>query len=471
MNRSSAMRTLLAISIVAVMLAATTANAQSRPNVLFIAIDDLRPELGAYASPQAKTPHIDQLASSGMVFDRAYCQVAVCGASRASLMTSILPTPKRFVSYKTHADKEAPGVATLPQVFRQAGYTTLTNGKIFHAKGDTQDRSWSEPDWRPKVGGLTALDPKTTEKLSTRKRGRFYEAPDVPDDAYGDGQLAKKTIEDLHRLKKDGKPFFLACGFIRPHLPFYAPKKYWDLYDHDKIQIADNRYRPKDAPPDLRGSGEFRNYHLGDFEEGSVEFHKMMRHGYLASTSYVDKLVGDVLAELDRLELADDTIIVLWGDHGWHLGEHDFWGKHNTTHLSARVPLIVRVPGKKAGRTSAIVETIDLFPTLCALGGVDVPNTVQGKSLVPVLDQPDQAFREAAYCRYGPGDAVITERYTYTRYLRSNNEMLYDLKNDPGENRNVAGDPDYATTLNRMRELLKRRMAEASSAKIKSAKP
>jgi iduronate 2-sulfatase len=433
---------------------------QQKPNILFIAIDDLRPELGCYGSTQAKTPHIDKLAASGMRFDRAYCQVPVCGASRASLMTGFLPTSKRFINHQTSADIDAPNAATLPQVLKEAGYTTLSNGKVFHHPEDTGKRSWSEPAWKADHQ-INGLDPETIRQLSKTKRGRIFESPAVPDDAYADGKMALKTMEDLRRLKQGGKPFFLACGFIKPHMPFYAPKTYWDLYQREKIEIADNRQRPKDAPEKLKGSGEFRSYHLAGFDENSEDFHRMMRHGYLACTSYVDKLVGDVLAELDRLGLAENTIVVLWGDHGWHLGEHNFWGKHNTMHLSTRVPLIVKVPGKTAGTTTSIVETSDIFPTLCALAGIGVPEAVQGRAFTKLLDDPKAPFREAAYSRFVSAEAVITERFSYTSYDNGKSEMLYDLEKDPDENANIANKPEYAEAVAKMKRLLNERMTEA----------
>lgn len=440
---------------------ASTAFAAQKPNVLFIAIDDLRPELGCYGSTQVKTPHIDQLAAQGIRFDRAYCQVPICMGSRASLLTGIHPTAKRFVG-DCRADVDVPNAATLPETFRKAGYTTLSNGKIFHTPEDTAQRSWSEPVWRPD-NTMRSFDPETTRRLSkTKQRGRIYESPDVADGAYPDGKIAQKAITDLQRLKQSGKPFFLACGFLRPHMPFYAPKKYWDLYDRNKIQIADNRTRPQNAPNELKGSGEFRSYHLGDFDENSEEFHRMMRHGYMASTSYADKLVGDVLAELDRLGLADNTIIVLWGDHGWHLGEHNFWGKHNTMHLATRVPLIVKMPGVKAGSTTSIVETSDIFPTLCTLAGLEIPKTVQGRSFNQLLDHPERPFREVAYSRFLAGDAVITENFNYTSYNNGKSDMMYDLKKDPQENNNVAGKPEYTETVTKMKKLLAERKTEAA---------
>lgn len=466
------LRTLLTALLLAPLAALATAqpSEKCRPNILFIAVDDLRPELGCYGAKQAKTPHIDKLAAKGMRFDRAYCQVPVCGASRASLMTGLLPTSKRFTDFAAWAEKDALNAATLPQVFKEAGYTTLSNGKVFHHPEDTEKRSWSEPAWWPKDPEAPTLgvDPETNQRLSSRKRGRIFESPDVPDEAYPDGKTALKTIADLQRLKKDGKPFFLACGFIKPHLPFYAPKRYWDLYERDKIQIAENRARPADAPAGLKGSGEFRMYHLADFDENSDAFHRMMRHGYFACTSYVDKLIGDVLYELERLGLEENTIVVLWGDHGWHLGEHNFWGKHNTMHLSLRVPLIIKVPGKKPAHTKALVETSDIFPTLCKLAATKVPETVQGREFTKLLDQPQTPFRESVHSRFGNGDAIVTEQFNYTRYGKT--DMLYDLQNDPQENTNIAGNSEFKETLEKMAALLRQRQQEAARFSAGSAK-
>lgn len=440
--------------------------AKRRPNILFIAIDDLRPELGCYGDTQVKSPNIDKFASQALLFNRAYCQVPVCGASRASLMTSILPTPQRFTVAKTYVDDDTPGAVTLPQVFKQAGYTTLSNGKIFHFGTDTAERSWSEKAWHAPQGHATNLDPESSATKSKDGRNRIYESPDVADDAYPDGKTAARTIADLQRLKKDGKPFFLACGFLRPHLPFYAPKKYWDLYQRDGIRIADNRARPEDAPKGLHGSGEYKTYDFGGFKDNTDDFHRMMRHGYFAATSYSDKLVGDVLGELDRLELAQDTIVVIWGDHGWQLGEHNFWGKHNTMDDSVRVPLIIRVPGKAGGlKSNALVGVYDIFPTLCALAGLKVPDSVQGKSFVPLLDDPTQPFRESVFTRFGNGDAVVTPDFIYTTY-GSDGEMLYNLIKDPQENHNIAANHGNREMLEKMQSLLKESQQTAADAKV-----
>jgi len=469
---SSALRGLATLALAATLLAATaSAAAPTRPNVLFIAIDDLRPELGCYGDTQVKSPNIDRLAKQGLVFTRAYCQVPVCGASRASLMTSVLPTAQRFTVARTTVDEDVPGAVTLPQVFKTAGYTTLSNGKIFHFGADTQDRSWSSPAWHSGQSHSTNLDPTSAATKSAAGRSRMYESPDVSDNAYGDGKVAEKTIADLQRLKAAGKPFFLACGFIRPHMPFYAPKKYWDLYEREKIAIAPNRQRPEKAPAGLKGSNEYRSYGFGEYKEGTDEFHRMMRHGYYASTSYADKLVGDVLAELNRLGLAENTIVVIWGDHGWNLGEHEFWGKHNTLNTSTRVPLIIKAPGQASGqKVSALVGVYDIFPTLCALAKLPVPDSVQGRSFAALLADPKQKFRESVYTRYGQGDAVVTDHLIYTSY-NADGEMLYDLTKDPEENRNLAGQPDYQQDLVKLRGLLAENQVTASAAKVLPPKP
>lgn len=435
--------------------------AQKPPNVLFIAVDDLRTELGCYGAPQVKTPNIDQLAKTGVQFNRAYCNVPVCGASRSSLLTGILPTAERFRYYYSSAEEDAPNAPTLPQVFKEVGYTTLSNGKVFHGSQDCNERSWSKPAWKTKMKSIEFLNPETGKMLSYKGRGFIVEAEDVADNEYLDGKTAEKTIEDLKQLKDSDKPFFLACGFVRPHLPFYAPKKYFDLYDRDKIELADNRYRPQYAPEALKGSEEFCYYSHNDLDIESDYFHRLMRHGYYASVSYVDKLIGDLLQTLDELGMAENTIVVLWGDHGWNLGEHNFWGKHNTVHNCLQIPLIFKVPNGPVGEQSeSLIESVDIYPTLCKLAGIDVPKDLHGKEFTAVLKKPTKTIRKYAYSRFESADAVVSDRYAYTVY-EEGGEMLFDHDLDPDENINVAQKAEYADILKEMQKYLEEAKARA----------
>ncbi len=462
--------TIARLVVLLLLTLATGASAGDRPNILFIAIDDLRPELGCYGSGVAITPNLDKLAGQGLRFDRAYCNYPICGASRASLMSGLYPTSKRFLGLDP-LDQYEPDAVTLPQLFKQHGYTTISNGKIFHDQKDANTRSWSEPAWRPEGGSMTSHDPATRQQLSSKQRGYITEGPDVADNAYFDGLLAEKTIADLKRLKDAGQPFFLACGFVKPHLPFYAPKKYWDLYDRDKLPLADNRYAPKDAPAELKGSGEYNSYFLGGLKINSDAWHREMLHGYLACTSYADAMAGQVLDELDRLGLSENTIVVVWGDHGWHLGEHNFWGKHNTLHNALRIPLIVRLPksmqasASAAGRaTSAMVETVDIYPTLCALAGLDAPDTLQGRSFSQLFLDPTSEFRDAIYARFNADECVVTKRYAYTRYKGVDGpRMLFDHTIDPEENQNIVADPAYAVVVSELNLYLDERIRVAQS--------
>lgn len=432
----------------------------SKPNVLFIAVDDLRPVLGCYGASEVISPNMDKLASKSVVFSKAYCSVPTCGASRASLFTGLQPTAQRFVDYKTTIDKDAPDVPTLPQVFKEAGYTTLSYGKIIHHKDDAEKRSWSEKAWIPGNERLDARLDVTLKRLSKAKRGLMFEAADVSDEGYIDGKTTQKTIQTLRRLKKDGKPFFLGCGFKKPHMPFYVPKKYWDMYDPSALSLADNRYLPKGAPKSLRSSNELNGYVLDDYDLESDAWHRAMIHGYYACVSYIDAQVGKIMQELKDLGLDDNTIVVLWGDHGFHLGEHNFWSKHNTMDVSLRVPLFVHVPGKMQGEANAMVSSVDIYPTLCELAGLPIPSHVQGKSFVPMLDDLSQSMQESVYARFRDGDAVITESYAFTRYS-DGESMLYDHKKDPKENRNVATNPEYKDVVAKMRKLLDQSIEEA----------
>lgn len=424
----------------------------NRPNFLFIIVDDLRPELGAYGCSEVKSPNIDRLAAEGFLFNRAYCNVPVCGASRASLLTGLRPLwPGRFTSFRSRVDKDSPGTITFPELFRNKGYTTISNGKIFHHNND-QEKAWSEPPWRPQI--LTAkvnvansqwVDPSSKNYVNEKSgSGPYFESPDVPDTAYFDGQVAEKTVRDLKRLAKADNPFFLAVGFIRPHLPFNAPKKYYDLYS--EVSIADNRYFPKDAPKECcGGSGEVLTYAKTE-QYNSIDFHHEARKGYYASVSYVDAQIGKVLGALKETGKANNTIVVLIGDHGWLLGEHNLWAKHNVLKQVIGAPMIIKLPGMASKKINQVVEFVDLYPTLCALANIKIPEQLQGENMLPMIKGKDQKWRDMAFVEYGGARNVTTERYSYTEWVKEEykgDRMLFDHKTDPEENVNVVNRPEY----------------------------
>lgn len=423
--------------------------AAERPNVLFIAVDDLRPELACYGKQHIHSPHMDRLAANGVLFERAYCMVPTCGASRASLMTGIRPARKRFVNYLTWAEKDAPGIRTMNTQFKQNGYRTLSLGKIFHHPKDNA-QGWSEPAWKPK--GISSYQrPENREwhakrqKQGKRKRGPAWESADVLDNAYADGVLAEKAIATLKQLKGKEEPFFLAVGFFKPHLPFIAPQKYWDLYDHDKIQLPANYHVPQEAPKEsIHTSGELRSY-AGIPAKGPVseESARNLIHGYYACVSYTDAQIGKLLDELDRLKLADNTIVVLWGDHGWNLGDHTLWCKHSCYESSMQIPLIVRAPGIKGGqRRTALIESIDVYPSLCKLAGLPSPKHLQGQSFAGLMHDPHADWKQAAVGRYRNGDTIRTDKFRFTEYTNPKGKrtarMLYDHAGDPDENINIS---------------------------------
>jgi len=446
---------------------------QKQPNVLFVPIDDLRTQLGCYGHSETLSPNIDRLANEGVLFERAYCQVPVCGASRASLMTGIRPHFKadRFVHFDSRADNDTPEAVSLAKHFKRNGYYTVSNGKVFHNPRDMSD-SWDEialsgpSGWnlsRNPAGSAEQdmwLDPQSNEYINPQSnRGPFFESADVPDDAYHDGKVAAKTITDLKRLKDKNQPFFLACGFFMPHLPWNVPKRYYDLYDPEKIELADFRQPPRNLPPEVQNSTEIRKY--GRFDEfswpDSDKFHRQARHAYYASVSYVDTLFGKILDELKTLELDRDTIVILWGDHGYHLGEHDFWGKHNTLNNALRVPLIVRAPGYSgATRTNALVEFVDIYPSLCELAGLPLPEShrLHGKSFVPLMDNPKKPWKEAVFSEWKDGSVVKTDRYIYTEWP-SGSQMLFDHHTDPYETVNISDEPEHAEIIRLMQKRLK----------------
>jgi len=449
------------------------------PNVLFIAVDDLRPELGCFGASHVKSPHIDRLAAGGVVFDRAYCQYSVCNPSRASLMTGMRPDSTGVMDNGSHFRAKAPDVVTLPQQFRRHGYATQAFGKIYHGAFETayvgrkcdDPPSWSEPHWygSPQYY-FTPQGMEIARQVCAKKykkpaagpddwkqefvQGLATEAPDVPDNALYDGEMTDRAIEALGTLK--GKPFFLAVGYLKPHLPFVAPKRYWDLYDRAAIGLPRPAGAPRDAPAmALHANGELRGQYTNMKEKGLSEAQiRELRHGYYACVSFVDAQIGRLLAELDRLDLSTSTIIVLWGDHGWHLGEQGLWGKSTNFELDARAPLIVSAPGRGANgsKCKALVEFVDIFPTLCELAGMPLPPHIEGTSLAPLLDAPDRSWKTAAFSQIarGPnlGRSMRTGRYRFTRWHPRNAPdktvavELYDFLNDPVELENIAGRPE-----------------------------
>lgn len=439
----------------------------AKPNILMIAVDDLRPQLRCYGVEQVHSPNLDRLASQSLLFIRAYCMVPTCGASRASLMTSIRPAMGRFMTHLASAEKEAPGIVTLNTQLKQHGYVTLSNGKVFHHPEDNAV-GWSEPAWRPgaPAAGAPPSAPKkkggkgkakagaapTDEK--GKSRGRPFGISDLSDDEHSDGQVALKTIADLRRMKEGGQPFFIAAGFFKPHLPFICPKKYWDLYPEGSLKLPANYHPPKDAPEvSIHNSGELRAY-TGVPKNGPLPdaMALEMIRGYHACVSFTDAQIGRVLDELERLDLVKNTIVILWGDHGWNLAEHTLWCKHSCYETSMRVPLMIRAPGFDGGKkTEALTELIDVYPTLCDLAGVPVPAHVQGRSFVPLLSDPAQPWKTQAIGRFTNGDTIRTDTHRFTEYSSRDQDafarMLYDHRTDPGENVNVSEQVGQSSTV------------------------
>ena len=454
--------------------------AQSKkPNILFIAVDDLRPELGCYGHDYIKSPNIDRIAKQGIVFDRAYCQQAVCSPSRTSLLTGTRPDSTKVWDLVTHFRAAQPDIVTLPQHFKQNGYFVQGLGKIFHP-GYDDPRSWSVAWQTPKapIYARLKLDDDADGDNGKRKGGPAFEAGEVADSFYKDGMVADLAVKTLGEISQKAEPFFLALGFAKPHLPFVSPKKYWDLYDPAQIKLAPNPYRPEDAPDyALTNSNELRNY-TGTPATGPMpdSLARQLKHGYYASISYTDAQIGKVLNELDRLGLRENTIIVLWGDHGWKLGEHGEWAKHSNVENDTNAPLLLSVPGmKNAGKHSnALVEFVDIYPTLSEAAGLPLPAHLEGSSFKPLLDNPSREWKPAAFSQYPRGKARMgysmrTDGYRLTVWVNREDHSkieaveLYDHQADPQENTNVAKRPANA-------ELLKKLM-EQWRAGWKAAKP
>ena len=446
-----------------------------RPNVLLLLVDDLKPALGCYGDSVAKTPQIDSLAQRGMRFELAYCNQAVCAPSRFTLMLGSRSTSTGLYGLGSQLRQIVPNAVTMPQHFAKHGYRTESLGKVFHiGHGNNGDpASWSVEHFHDKV--IEYVDPASTDggqltreeayftnqkldQIGLLPRGAAFESPDVADEAYADGRVAAETVRRLQAAKQrrsnEGTPFFIAAGFARPHLPFSAPKRYWDMYDLAKLPLPSVDAPPVDAPAVAgKRNGELANYKPVPSSGGvKGELQRQLIHGYYASTSFVDAQIGKVLDELRRLELADNTIVVLWGDHGFHLGDHGLWTKHTNYEQANRIPLVIVASGvtKPGSSTRQLTESVDLFPTLCELSDLPLPTgpqPIDGVSLVPVLRESTARVRDHA-CHAFPnaklGRAIRTERFRLIEWrnvgtpAESAELELYDYETDPQETHNLA---------------------------------
>jgi len=459
-------------------------------NVLFLCMDDLKPELSCYGLDQMKTPQIDKLAQQGVLFEHHYVQEAVCAPSRMSTFTGMRPDRTRVWDLKTNLLTVRPDAQTMQEFFKKHGYITAGCGKVMHGAKNEHPPSWSIPfchdDQLPYPANFSppADDQyqapaihKAFEKLETldikgyaprkkwlAKQGArpATECLDLPDDAYADGAMAKWASERLRDFKKSGKPFFLTVGFHKPHLPFVAPKKYWDLYDAEKIDLAPFQHAKGSPEYAYHNWGELRAY-SGMPKKGdlSPEQQRHLIHAYQACVSYVDAQVGEVLRTLHETGLASNTVVVLWGDHGWHLGDHGLWCKHSNFEQATRLPLIISAPGYATGRATGMVESIDIFPTLCTLAQLPLPPHLEGKNLQPMLKDPSQTvkpFSLSQFPRWGKymGYALRTPRYRLVVWMKKEivnqnafdsnliqSIELYDYQTDPRETVNQAQNPEY----------------------------
>ncbi len=475
---------------------------KKRPNILFLVIDDLKPVLGAYGDHNVKTPGLDKLAGEGVLFENAYCQQAVCAPSRISFFTGERPDRTKVFDLHTNMRDMNPDIITVPQFFKAHGYITVGLGKLMHGAKQNDPVSWSihtkkddklkyaagyscpaEGKYQnPKI--IAASKEAKAQNLNWKKTKKYLvsknllpstECMDVPDDAYTDGAIAKAGIKLMKNLSKKEQPFFIALGFHKPHLPFVAPKKYWDMYDRSKIKENPFRQHAKNSPGFAYHTwGELRAY--SDIpDEGPLpdDKQKEVIHGYWASVSYVDAQVAKVLQALKDLGLEDNTIVVLWGDHGWHLGDHGLWCKHTNFEQATKVPFIIKAPGYAKGKTaSTMTELIDVFPTLVDYAGFDKPDYLEGESLIPVLKNSDTQIKDYAISQYFRGKNIMgyslrTKRYRLTLWLKGDfrhNDLfrnpviaateLYDYKTDPQEKVSLAKDPAYAKVVEELKTKL-----------------
>jgi len=486
--------------------------AADKPNILFIAVDDMRPELGCYGNTIVKTPNIDRIAARGIVFNKAYCQQAVCSPSRTAIMTGLRPDVTKVWDLETHFRVAQPDCITLPQHFKTNGYHCAALSKIYHS-GFEDGRSWNEPHWYPK-GRAVDTDPADwTKQIVTRhdvnteeysapqeggparkngksaKKGPAYEVSPKADDQLPDGATAAEAVKRLAALKSKSEPFFLAVGFLKPHLPFVAPKKYWDLYDPNTIPVPTTDKLPAGSPEFAGHTNSELHAYPGVPKENPIpaDFAKTLRHGYYACISYTDAQIGKVLDALDKEGLTDNTIIVLWGDHGWQLGDHGLWHKHTNFEIATRAPLLISVPhSKTAGqKVEAPVEFVDVYPTLADLCGLPAQKGLAGTSLKPLIENPAASATKVAISQYprssgaeGPvmGYSIRTERYRCTFWRQRDGERivateLYDEQNDPTETVSLADKPEHKALIESLAKNLPPVGSSESAGKKGAGKP
>ncbi len=451
---------------------------QKKMNILFIAVDDLKANTRAYGDPYSITPAMDRIAREGIVFRNAYCQQAVSGPTRASLMTGLRPDRTRIWDLATYFRQLNPNVVTLPEYLMSQGYETAATGKLYHMSSTPghDPQSWSVPYETPKSVTYINVDGKRKSHYP------IVECADVPDSAYTDGRRLQTAMKLLDRVSKGDKPFFLAVGFSRPHLPFTSPKKYWDLYDRDKFELApyqekavnspDIAYHASNGMKKYSDMPQFESWSIDPSKRLSVEKQKEILHGYYAATSYTDAQIGKLLNELDRKGLADNTIVVIWGDHGWHLGDHSMWQKMTNFEQTTHVLFMMRVPGMPAGvQATGVSEFVDIFPTLCELTDVPTPAWIDGVSLVPAIEKPSSFIKEYAMSQYPRGKNVMgytirTARFRYTEWLSGGfrtympydgkyvvGREMYDYEKDPLEKESVIGKEGYRADQKKMEAL------------------
>ena len=450
----------------------TSGNNSKKPNVLFIAIDDLRPVISVYGDNMARTPNFKRLAKYGVTFTNNYCQFALSGPTRASLLTGVRPDNTGVWSLQGNFRTNNPSLVTLPELFKKNGYETVGMGKIYHPLDDRNYRddpqSWSIPYIKT---------PAPTYVISNGRKAT--ECADVPDNAYEDGIIAEKGVEMIKSFAETGKSFFLAIGFKKPHAPYVAPKKYWDMYDRDKMPLAEYQdvtsdpvvyaYHPSNELKVYSDIPPFHSYE--DTKHLDVATQRRVIHAYYACVSYVDAQLGKLLDALEEKGMAENTIIVLWSDHGYHLGDHGLWNKNSNFETATRTVMLISAPGMKRGAyTSNVTEFVDIFPTLCELTGVKAPTYLDGHSLVPVLQEPSKKVAGYAFGQYNRGQvngySIRSSRYRMVEWVKDFRTYLpfdgkeimgvelYDYENDPLETRNEAGNPLYKKVLEKLQKEL-----------------